>query len=154
MSKTVTYNKRASFDYELLEKYEAGLVLFGQEVKSIKTGHINLTGSFVAIKQSPHLEMFLINASIPAYQPKNTPPDYDETRSRKLLLKKPEIKSLVGKIQQKGLTLVPIRVYLKRGLVKLEFAVGKGKRQIDKREVIKKRESRREIQRSLKERSF
>lgn len=145
--KTITYNRRASFDYNLLEKYEAGLVLQGHEVKSIKNNRISLAGSFVVIKRTPKLDAYLINAHIPAYQPKNAPPNYDETRSRKLLLRKNEINTLVGKISQKGLTLVPIRVYLKRGLVKLEFAVGKGKRKIDKREIIKKRETEREMRR-------
>lgn len=148
--KTITYNRRASFDYNLLEKYEAGLVLQGQEVKAIKNNRISLAGSFVTIRKTPKLEAYLLNANIPSYQPKNAPPDYDETRSRKLLLRKNEINSLIGKISQKGLTLVPIRVYLKRGLVKLEFAVGKGKRKTDKRETIKKRETQREIQREIK----
>lgn len=149
--KTITYNRRASFDYNLLEKYEAGLVLQGQEVKAIKNNRISLAGSFVTIRKTPKLEAYLLNANIPAYQPKNAPPDYDETRSRKLLLRKNEINSLIGKISQKGLTLVPIRVYLKRGLVKLEFAVGKGKRKVDKREAIKKKETNREIRRELRQ---
>lgn len=148
IGKTITYNKRASFDYELLEKYEAGLVLEGQEVKSIKGGRVNLSGSFVIIRRSPALEAYLVNANIPPYQPKNTSPNYEETRSRKLLLRKNEISALVGKISEKGLTLVPIRVYLKRGLVKLEFAVGRGKRKVDKREAIRKRETEREVRRA------
>lgn len=149
MSKTVARNKRASFDYELLEKYEAGLVLQGQEVKSIKNGRVSLAGSFVTIRQSPVPEAYLINANIPPYQPKNIAPNYDETRPRKLLLRRSEINSLVGKIGQKRLTLVPIRVYLKRGLVKLEFAIGRGKKKFDKRETIKKRETEREMRRSI-----
>lgn len=144
---TLAYNRRATYDYEILEKYEAGLVLAGYEVKSIKTGHINLAGSYVTIKDS---QSYLINATIPPYQPKNTPPDYEPTRSRKLLLHKSEIKSLIGKTKQKGLTLVPIRVYTKKGKIKLEFALAKGRRKIDKREKIIKREMKRDIERTLR----
>lgn len=140
-------NPRAKYDYEILETYEAGMVLAGYEVKSIKTGHISLKGSYVTIKNN---EAFLINAYIPPYQPKNTPDDYEPSRSRKLLLHKSEIKSLIGKIRQKSLTLVPLRVYTKRKKVKLEFALGKGKRKIDKREKIKKREVERTINRALR----
>jgi len=148
--KTITYNKRAAFDYELLEKYEAGLVLQGQEVKSVKSGRVSLMGSFVVVRRTPKPEAYLINANIPPYQPKNAPQDYEETRPRKLLLRKNEVNTLVGKTSQKGLTLVPIRVYLKRGFVKLEFALARGKKKVDKRETIKKREVEREIQREYK----
>lgn len=143
----LTLNPRAKYDYEILETYEAGIVLTGHEVKSIKTGHIGLKGSYVTIRNN---EPFLINAHIPAFQPKNTPADYEPTRARKLLLHKQEIKALIGKIRQKGLTLVPLRVYTKKGKIKLEFAVGQGKRKIDKREKIKKREAERKIERALR----
>jgi len=142
--KSIAENRRSSYDYELLETYEAGLVLFGFEVKAIKTGHVNLTGSFVTTKNK---ELFLTNALIPPYQPANTPMDYDQMRARKLLLKKSEISSLIGKLKAKGLTLVPIRLYTKKNKIKLEFAVAKGKRKIDKRETIKKREIERDIRR-------
>ena len=145
--KTFATNKRAHYDYEILEKIEGGLVLAGYEVKSIKTGHVSLKGAFVTIKDN---ELFLTNASIPAYQPANMPDNYDPERSRKVLAHKSQIKSLIGKISQKGLTLVPIKVYSKRGLVKLEFGVGKGKRKVDKREGIKKREDKVNIARILK----
>ena len=145
--KTLAVNKRATYDYEILEKYEAGISLFGYEVKSIKTGHISLKGSYVVIKNN---EVYLLNAFIPPYQIKNTPSDYDPNRSRKLLLHKSEIKSLIGKIKQKGLTLVPIKLYTKRGKIKLEFALAKGKKKIDKREKIRKREIERKIRRLLK----
>ncbi|MCD6528343.1 SsrA-binding protein SmpB [bacterium] len=145
--KTLAVNKRATYDYEILEKYEAGISLFGYEVKSIKTGHISLKGSYVVIKNN---EVYLLNAFIPPYQIKNTPSDYDPNRSRKLLLHKSEIKSLIGKIKQKGLTLVPIKLYTKRGKIKLEFALAKGKRKVDKREKIKKRETERKIKRALR----
>jgi len=140
-------NKRATYDYELLEKTEGGLVLSGFEVKAIKTGHISLKSSFVTIKDG---ELYLTNAHIPAYQKQNTPDSYDPYRSRKVLVHKRQLGSLIGKIRQKGLTLVPIKVYSKGRLIKLEFAVGKGKRMIDKREDIKKREANISIRRALR----
>jgi len=146
---TLSENKKAYFNYEILDKFEAGMVLLGQEVKSIKTGRINLAGSYVVLKNN---EVYLIGCHIPAYQPKNAPPDYNPERSRKLLLKKSEIKYLIGKSKQKGLTLVPLRVYTKRGKIKIEFAVARGKKKVDKRELIKKREAEREIRRELKSR--
>jgi len=141
-------NRRAKFDYEILETYEAGLVLFGHEVKAIKTGHISLNNSFVVVKNN---ELYLINSFVPPYQPKNTPSDYDPERSRKLLLQKQEIRSLIGKSRAKGLTLLPLRVYTKKNKLKLEFAIGRGKRKIDKREQIKKRDIQREMERNLRE---
>jgi len=146
--KTLAVNKRATYDYEILEKYEAGISLFGCEVKSTKTGHISLKGSYIVIKNN---EAYLLNAFIPPYQTKNTPSDYDPSRSRKLLLHKSEIKSLIGKTKQKGLTLVPIKLYTKKGKIKLEFALAKGKRKVDKREKIKKREAERKMRRVLRE---
>jgi SsrA-binding protein len=145
--KTYAINKRANYDYEILEKIEGGLVLAGYEVKSIKTGLINLKGAFVTIRDN---QAYLTNASIPAYQPKNTPESYDPERSRKVLIHKSQLKSLIGKISRKGLTLVPIKVYSSRGLIKLEFGVGKGKKKIDKRDDIKKREAKVNIERALK----
>jgi len=146
--KTLAINKRAIYDYEILEKYEAGISLFGCEVKSTKTGHISLKGSYIVIKNN---EAYLLNAFIPPYQTKNTPSDYDPSRSRKLLLHKSEIKSLIGKTKQKGLTLVRIKLYTKKGKIKLEFALAKGKRKVDKREKIKKREAERKMRRVLRE---
>ncbi len=145
--KSLVINRRAKYDYEIFDIYEAGLVLFGHEVKAIKTGKASLKSSFVTVKNS---ELFLINAYISPYQPKNTPHDYEPQRSRKLLLNKQEMVSLIGKLKQKGLTLVPIRLYNKKGKIKLEFALAKGKRKIDKRAKIKKREFEREKQRLLK----
>jgi SsrA-binding protein len=134
-------NKRAFFDYEVLEKYEAGLKLHGFEVKAVKTGHIDLTGSYVTIRNG---EVFLLNAFIPPYQPKNAPASYEPRRTRKLLLKSSEIKGLAGK--SKGLTMVPIRVYTKdRGKLKLEFALAKARKKYDKRELIKRREAAKEM---------
>jgi SsrA-binding protein len=141
-------NKRANYDYEILEKYEAGLVLLGYEVKSIKTGHINLKGSFVTIKNvkgKKFPQVYLINAHIPLYKYAGTVKDYDPYRSRKLLLHKNEIKHLIGKKQERGLTLVPLKIYTKHSFVKLEFGLGRGKKKFDKREAIKKRELDRRI---------
>jgi len=144
---TLATNKRAHFDYELQDKYEAGLVLTGGETKSSKMGHISLKGSFVTIHES---ELYLTNATISRYPFTDPLIAYDPTRSRKLLVKKSEIKSLIGKLHIKGLTLVPLRVYTKRRLVKLEFAVAKGKKAHDKRSDIAKNESKRNIERALK----
>jgi len=144
---TLAVNKRAHFDYAISDKFEAGLVLSGQEVKSVKTGHISLKGSFVTVKGN---ELYLTNANIPPYKHAGDIKNYDPTRSRKLLLKKPEIKSLIGKARVSGLTLVPIRVYTKKRFLKLEFGVGKGKKEFDKRENIKEREEKRRIERFLK----
>ena len=146
--KTFAFNKRANYDYEILEKIEGGLVLKGYEVKSVKAGHISLKGAFVTVKDN---EAFLTNSNISAYQPLNMPDSYDPERSRKVLIRRSQLKSLIGKVKQKGLTLVPIRIYSKHGLVKLEFGVGKGKRKIDKREDIKKREDKVKIRRMLRD---
>lgn len=147
--KTLSTNKKVLFNYDILEKFEAGIVLTGQEVKSIRFGRINLMGSYVIIRNN---EAYLINATVPPYQPKNMPQEYDPARARKLLLKKSEIKYLLGKSEQKGLTLVPLRVYTKKGKIKLEFGIGRGRKKADKKELIKKRETDKEIQRELKTR--
>lgn len=140
-------NKRANFDYDISERFEAGLVLRGYEVKSVKTGHISLKGSFVTVKGE---ELYLTNANIPLYKHAGAIANYDPTAPRKLLLHRAEIRTLIGKSRAYGLTLVPIRVYTKRGLLKLEFGIGKGKKRIDKREVTKKREDQRKIERAMK----
>ena len=147
--KTFATNRRASFDYELMERYEAGLELTGAEVKSVKTGHLSLKGSYVTAHGD---ELFLTNSLIPPYPHAHKETKHEDTRSRKLLLRRSEIRSLIGKSRIQGLTLVPVRVYTKNRLVKLEFAVGKGKRQIDKRDTIKKREARKDIGRAMKAR--
>ena len=144
-------NKKAYFNYKILEKFEAGISLLGQEVKSIKTRGINSAGSYVIVKNN---EIYWIGVKIPAYQPKNAPPDYNPERLRKLLLKKSEIKYLIGKSKQKGLTLMPLKVYTKKGKIKIEFGIVKGKKKFDKRELIKKRETDREIERTLKAKSL
>jgi SsrA-binding protein len=151
---TLAYNKRAKFDYDIGQTYEAGLVLSGQEVKSVKTGHVSLKGAFVTVKASGLKlpELYLINAHIPVYKHASKVDGYDPYRSRKLLLKKKEITYLIGKKQEQGLTLVPIKIYTKRSLLKLEFGIGKGRKKYDKRDVIKKRESDRTLKTLTKHR--
>ncbi len=144
---TLATNKRAHFDYELQDKYEAGLMLTGAEVKSTKMGHISLKGSFVTMHDG---ELYLTNSNISPYPFANHKIAYEPTRSRKLLVRKSEIKALIGKLHVKGLTLVPLRVYTKRRLIKLEFAIARGKKAQDKRSDIAKNEAKRDIQRALK----
>lgn len=141
-------NKKAYFKYKILNKIEAGISLIGQEVKSIKSGRINLMGSYVMVKNE---EVYLVGCNIPAYQPKNAPKSYNPERERKLLLKKTEIKQLIGKTQQKGLTLMPLKVYAKKGIIKIEFGIVKVLKKVDKREKIKKKDVERTIERALRE---
>jgi SsrA-binding protein len=145
--KILAENNKIGFDYQILETFEAGIVLYGFEVKAIKTGHVSLKGSYVVIKNN---EVYLLNALVPPYQQANAPADYDPQRSRKLLLNKKEIRSLIGKSRVKGLTLVPIKLYTKKSKIKLEFGVAKGKRKTDKREIIRKRDIEREIGRKIR----
>jgi len=145
--KPLAENKKAYFNYEILDRFQAGISLIGQEVKSIKSGRINLAGSFVVLRGE---EAYLVGANVPPWQPKNAPGDYDPERSRKLLLRKAEIKKLIGKCKERGLTLVPLRVYAIKGRIKIEFGVAKGRKKIDKRELIRKRETEREIEKQLK----
>jgi SsrA-binding protein len=147
--KVLAENKKAYFDYRILDKFEAGIALQGQEVKSLKTRGISLAGSYVVVKNG---ELFWIGATIPPYQPKNAPSDYEPERLRKLLLRRDEIKTLLGKSGEKGLTLIPLRVYTKNAKIKLEFGTAKGKKKADKRELIRKRETEREIEQALKSR--
>ena len=144
--KVYSENKKALFDYDILEKFEAGLVLFGQEVKSIKTGHINLSGSYVTLIGR---EPFLVGIKIPPYHPNNIGADYNQTRPRKLLLNKKEIDYLMGKSKQGGFSLVPLKVYEKSGRIKIEFGLAKGKKKYDKKEKVKKRDMNREVNREL-----
>jgi len=146
--KIFSENKKGYFDYNILEKYEAGMVLFGQEVKSIRTGHINLSGSFVTFRNA---EPYLIGVKIPPYQPKNLGADYNEERLRKLLLNKKEIDYLLGQSKQKGFSMIPLKIYENNGRIKLEFGLAKGKKKYDKKEKIKKRDIERETNRALSE---
>jgi SsrA-binding protein len=137
-------NRKARFNYEFSEKYEAGIELLGLEVKAIRTGRLSLEGAFVLIRGG---EAYLINATIAPYQAENTPKDYDSMRNRRLLLTKEEIKKLLGSEKNKSLTIVPVSVYNKGKKLKVEIALAKGKKKYDKRENIKKRETDREIRR-------
>lgn len=140
-------NKKAGFNYELEDKYEAGIELIGVEVKALKNNRGNFEGSYVGIRGG---EAFLINMEIPPYQAKNTPEKYDPKRARKLLLTKKELKKLADLDGRKGLTLIPISLYNKGSNIKLSFAVGVGKKKSDKRQTIKEREAKIEIERTLK----
>ena len=139
-------NPKAGFDYEILETIEAGIVLEGQEVKSIKTGKASIKGSYVKILSG---EPFLIGATISPYQPANTKAGYDPQRSRKLLISKKDISRLIGLSQSQGLTLIPLKFYGKKSLIKLLIGVARGKKKYDKREVIKKKDVARAKQRGL-----
>ena len=142
----IATNKKARFDYEILETFEAGIVLTGPEVKSVKAGHISIKESYATVRGE---EVFLTNAHISPYkQAANV--EQEPTRSRKLLLKKAEIKSLIGKSKTEGLTLIPIQVYLKRGFVKVEIGLGRGKKKHDKRHTIKQKDIKRDIQREVR----
>ena len=143
--KILTINKRASFDYEILEKFSAGIILSGHEAKSAKLGHPNIAGAHAILRNN---EIFILGLSIPSFQPKNAPKEYNPERTRKLLLQKKEIRGLIGKTQE-GLTLVPTKLYAERGFIKLEIALARGRKKHDKRELIKKRETEREIRRSI-----
>ena len=140
-------NRKAYFNYEILEKITAGIELLGFEVKAIKAGRMSLDGSYAVIRGN---EAFLIGSAVTSLQPKNTPKDYDERRNRKLLLTKKEIKKLAESENQNGLTIVALSVYNVGNKIKVELGLGKGKKKSDKRESIKKRESDREIRRTLK----
>ncbi len=149
--KKYAINKKVRFDYEILEKIEAGLVLAGTEVKSIRAGNISLKGSYVTLKSSgKNPEAWLINAHVSPYKPAGDQPGYDPERSRKLLLKKKEINYLIGKKKEQGLTLVPLSVYNRRSKIKVEIGLARGKKRYEKREDIKKREANRKIRRALK----
>ncbi|MBU1126998.1 MAG: SsrA-binding protein SmpB [Patescibacteria group bacterium] len=139
-------NRKALFNYEFLEKQEAGILLTGAEVKSIKMGRINLAESFVKIRGG---ELWLFNAHIAAYQPA-ADKDYEPTRTRKLLLHKKQIDQLARRIDQKGLTIVPVSCYTANHKVKLGIALAKGKREYEKKEKIKKRDIQRDIERELR----
>ena len=142
-------NKKGLYDYQVLEKFEAGVILSGPEVKSAKAGQVNLTGSYVSI--DPRSEIWLVGAHISPYkQARSVQAHYDPTQRRKLLVRKREVDYLRGKSQEKGLTILPISVYTKGSLVKVEIGIVKGKKKADKRETIKKREVDREIRRKMK----
>jgi len=147
---SVATNRKAYADYEILEKFEAGIQLMGSEVKSLRQGNANLRDSFAIVKGN---ELFLLNCHIGPYKEAG-PRGHAPTRSRRLLLHREEIRRLIGKAQQKGLTLVPLSIYFnKRNLAKVELALAKGKTHADRRQDIKRRDVQREISRALKQRN-
>ncbi len=143
----VVQNKRIGFDYSILEEIEAGLELYGFEVKSLRAGHGSLKGARVVARGG---EAYLVGATIPPFQPKNAPKDYDPERTRRLLLSTKEIAHVASAEGEKGLTIVPIKVYNKGRNLKLLIAIAKGKKQQDKRQSIKARDVSRDIDRTLK----
>ena len=144
-------NKKANFDYKLLESFEAGLVLFGYEVKAVKDGHISLKGSYISFRYlNGKPELYLIGAHISKYRHAGNLPDYNPIRERKILLKNKEIKHLLGKKEENGLTLVPIKIYTKRSLIKMELALAEGKKKFDKRADLKKKDLDRQISTLMK----
>ncbi|MFA4831225.1 MAG: SsrA-binding protein SmpB [Patescibacteria group bacterium] len=141
-------NKKANFDYEILDTFEAGLVLTGNEVKSIRTGNIKLTGGYITFHGK---NAMLTNVHIPKYKYSNFTTNFDPERSKNLLLKKKEIDYLKGKSQEKGLTIIPLLLYTAGRRLKLKIGVGRGKKKHDKRRIIKKRELDREVRRAIKQ---
>jgi SsrA-binding protein len=139
-------NRRARFDHEITDTIEAGIELIGGEVKSVKSGHFELSGSYALIRNG---ELWLLNSKVPPYQPKNMPESYEPTRTRKLLLKKEEIKALTGKLEEKGWSLIPLHAYIKHGIIKIALGLGRARNKGDKRELLKKRDIERETQRKF-----
>lgn len=141
--KIVATNRKARHDYEVLDTFEAGIVLQGTEVKSLRQGRANLKDSYATIKNG---EVFLLNMHISPYEQGNVY-NHDPTRTRKLLLHKSEINRLIGKVEEKGMTLIPLKVYFKRGKAKVELALARGKKLYDRRRDIAKRDAERELRR-------
>lgn len=148
VEKLIASNKKAYHEYFILEKFEAGLVLVGTEVKSAREGRVNLKDSYALVRNG---EAFLLNCHVSPYTHGNRE-NHDPTRTRKLLLHGEEIRKLIGKTQEKGLTLVPLRVYLKRGRVKVELGVARGKKLHDKRETERRKEADLEARSAMKQR--
>jgi SsrA-binding protein len=149
-SSRIADNKKAAFNYFVEERFEAGVVLEGWEVKSVRLGKVQLTDGYVVIRKG---ELFLIGCQINPLNTASTHVRPDAVRTKKLLLKKDEIKRLIGKVEQKGYALVPLNLHWKTNLVKCEFALAKGKAEHDKRDTIKEREGKREVERAMKSRS-
>ena len=141
-------NRKAYHDYHILDTYEAGIVLLGTEVKSIREGRVNLRDSFARVEDG---EVFIYNIHVSPYSHRGYA-DHEPKRRRKLLLRKGEIRKLIGKTVERGMTLVPVRMYLKTGRVKVVVGVAKGKKTYDKRETIRRREAERETRRAIKQR--
>jgi SsrA-binding protein len=144
--KVIAQNKRAHFDYEILEKFEAGIQLTGSEIKSIRQGRVNLSAAYATVQKE---EVFLMQAEIQPYD-KGGYANHEPKRKRKLLLHRKEIEYLIGKTQTKGQTLVPTKLYLKNGYAKVELGLGVGKKTHDKRATIKEREVKRSLDKAMK----
>ncbi len=144
---TYMRNKKATFDFELKKTFEAGLVLHGFEVKAIRKGMGNITSAYVVVRGG---EAYLIGATINPYQPANTPKSYDPERPRKLLLSEKELAEIEQAVEKERLTAVAVSLYSNAGKIKLEVAIARGKRQYDKRQTLKERDSKRDINRTLK----
>ena len=142
-------NRKAFHTYSIEDTFEAGLVLSGHEVKSIRSGQVSLAGAYVSIRNG---EAYLVKAYVGKYKAASNLKDYDENRERKLLLHKNEILRMSNRLNEKGTTLVPIEIYTKKNRLKLKIAVAKGKKQFDKREAIKKKETKRALDRTLRQR--
>ena len=146
--KTVAVNRRARHQYAIEETLEAGLALTGTEIKSIRAGRVNLAEAYARIERG---EAWLIGAHIAPYEQGNRN-NHEPTRTRKLLLHRDQISELVGRTQAKGFTLVPLKLYIRNGMAKLELGIGRGKKAYDKRRTIAERDARRDLERSTKER--
>jgi SsrA-binding protein len=146
--KTIAENRKAHHDYHLLETFEAGVVLLGTEVKAIREGRANLRDSFARVEDG---EVFVFNVHISPYSHRGSA-DHEPLRRRKLLLHRSEIRKLIGKTVEKGMTLVPVRMYFKNGRVKVAVSLAKGKKEYDKRETLKRREAERETRAAVKAR--
>ncbi|MBE9066179.1 MAG: SsrA-binding protein SmpB [Leptolyngbyaceae cyanobacterium] len=147
--KVMADNRQARFTYEILDSYEAGIALKGTEVKSIRAGKVNLRDGYAQVKNG---EVWLLNVHISPHNMTNQVYNHEPRRERRLLLHKDEIRKLIGKVEEKGLTLVPLKLYLKKGRVKVNIAVGRGKKLHDKRESLKKKQEKRDIARMMKDR--
>jgi SsrA-binding protein len=146
--KILTDNRKARFQYEILERFEAGIALVGTEVKSLRQGKANLTDGFALVRDA---EVWLHNVHISPHENASQVFNHDPRRTRKLLLHRDEIRRLVGKMEQKGLTLIPLKLYLKQGRVKVDLGLCRGKKLHDKRESLKRKQESREIARALKD---
>ncbi len=144
--KNITVNRKARYEYTIIQTYEAGIALQGTEVKALRQGKANIVDSYATLRAS---EVWLIGLNISPYEQGNIN-NHEPTRDRKLLLNKSEIRKLIGKTKEKGLTLVPLRLYFTNGKVKVEIALAKGKKVYDKRETITKRDQQRDQERSFK----
>ena len=148
-SKTLAKNRKARFDYEIQKTMEVGIALQGTEVKSIRAGQINLAESYCRVDDN--LQIYLMNAHISQYDFGNRH-NHDPLRPKCLLLHRSEIRRLYGQVKEQGLTLIPLKIYLKGGIIKMELALGRGKKLYDKRQTMKKQDARRDVERALSER--